>query len=137
MGQLRPEAADELGLPAGLPVATGTGDVHSAAVGSGAVEDFAAHLYIGTSSWISCHVPFKKTDVLRNVASIPAALPGKYLVADEHETAGACLTFLVNNVLFGDDALGSAPPRATSTRCSTRWQPRWPRVPTALFSLHG
>jgi xylulokinase len=110
MGQLRPEAADELGLPVGLPVATGTGDVHSAAVGSGAVEDFAAHLYIGTSSWISCHVPFKKTDVMRNVASIPAALPGKYLVADEHETAGACLTFLVRNVLFGDDALGTVTP---------------------------
>jgi xylulokinase len=110
MGHLRPEAADELGLPRGLPVATGTGDVHSAAIGSGAVTDFAAHLYIGTSSWISCHVPFKKTDPLRNVASIPAALPGKYLVADEHETAGACLTFLVRNVLWGDDALGSAPP---------------------------
>jgi xylulokinase len=110
MGQLRPEAADELGLPAGLPVATGTGDVHSAAVGSGAVTDFAPHLYIGTSSWISCHVPFKKTDALRNVASIPAAIPGRYLVADEHETAGACLTFLARNVLFGDDALGSPTP---------------------------
>jgi xylulokinase len=110
MGQLRPEAADELGLPAGLPVATGTGDVHSAAIGSGAVADFAPHLYIGTSSWISCHVPFKKTDALHNVASIPAALPGKYLVADEHETAGACLTFLADNVLFGDDALGRSTP---------------------------
>ena len=77
MGPLRPEAADELGLPAGLPVATGTGDVHSAAVGSGAVADFDGHLYIGTSSWISCHVPFKKTDALRNVASIPAAIPGR------------------------------------------------------------
>jgi len=110
MGRLSAEAADELGLPAGLPVATGTGDVHSAAVGSGAVADFEAHLYIGTSSWISCHVPFKKTDALRNVASIPAALPGKYLVADEHETAGACLTFLVKSVLFGDDALGSHVP---------------------------
>jgi len=110
MGRLHGDAADELGLPAGLPVATGTGDVHSAAVGSGAVADFAPHLYIGTSSWISCHVPFKKTDALRNVASIPAALPGKYLVADEHETAGACLTFLARNVLWGDDALGSAVP---------------------------
>lgn len=107
MGHLRIDAADELGLPPGLPVATGTGDVHSAAVGSGAVADFEAHLYIGTSSWISCHVPYKKTDALRNVASIPAALPGKYLVADEHETAGACLTFLVKSVLSGDDALGS------------------------------
>jgi xylulokinase len=110
MGELRVEAAEELGLPAGLPVATGTGDVHSAAIGSGAVADFEPHLYIGTSSWISCHVPFKKTDALRNVASIPAALPGKYLLADEHETAGACLTFLVKNVLFGDDALGSHTP---------------------------
>ena len=78
----------------------GPGDVHSAAVGSGAVADFAGHLYIGTSSWISCHVPFKKTDAMRNVASIPAAIPGRYLVADEHETAGACLTFLAENVLF-------------------------------------
>jgi xylulokinase len=110
MGRLQPVAADELGLPADLPVATGTGDVHSAAVGSGAVTDFAPHLYIGTSSWISCHVPFKKTDALRNVASIPAAIPGKYLVADEHETAGACLTFLARNVLFGDGEPDSGPP---------------------------
>jgi xylulokinase len=110
IGALVPEVADELGLPAGLPVATGTGDVHSAAVGSGAVADFAPHLYIGTSSWISCHLPFKKTDARSNVASIPAAIPGKYLVADEHETAGACLTFLARNVLFGDDALGSPVP---------------------------
>jgi xylulokinase len=106
MGSLRAEAADDLGLPVGLPVATGTGDVHSAAVGSGAVADFDGHLYIGTSSWISCHVPFKKTDALRNVASIPAAIPGRYLVADEHETAGACLSFLADNVLFPEDVPG-------------------------------
>lgn len=111
VGRLSDEAADELGLPPGLPVSTGTGDVHSAAVGSGAVADFDAHLYIGTSSWISCHVPWKKTDVLRNVASIPAAVPGRYLVADEHETAGACLTFLAESVLSGDDGLEpKAPP---------------------------
>jgi xylulokinase len=102
MGSLRAEAAEELGLPVGVPVVTGTGDVHSAAVGSGAVADFDGHLYIGTSSWISCHVPFKKTDPFRNVASIPAAIPGRYMVADEHETAGACLTFLAENVLFDD-----------------------------------
>jgi xylulokinase len=107
MGSLRAEAADELGLPVGLPVVTGTGDVHSAAVGSGAVADFDGHLYIGTSSWISCHVPFKKTDALHNVASIPAAIPGRYLVADEHETAGACLTFLAQNVLFDGEGSGA------------------------------
>jgi xylulokinase len=112
IGGVTPAAAAELGLLAGTPVVAGTGDLHSAAVGSGAVEDFAGHLYIGTSSWISCHVPFKKTDALTNIASIPSGLPGRYLVADEHETGGACLTWLRDSLLFPADALtpGGAPP---------------------------
>jgi xylulokinase len=105
IGGLQGTAAAELGLREGTPVVTGTGDLHSAAVGSGAVNDFDAHLYIGTSSWISCHVPFKKTDALTNVASFPSGLPGRYLVADEHETGGACLTWLRDNMLFPEDPL--------------------------------
>jgi xylulokinase len=112
IGGLTPAAAAELGLLPGTPVVAGTGDLHSAAVGSGAVEDFEGHLYIGTSSWISCHVPFKKTDALTNIASIPSGLPGRYLVADEHETGGACLTWLRDNLLYPADALtpGAGPP---------------------------
>ncbi len=102
LGPLTVEAASDLGVPAGLPVAAGSGDLHSAVFGSGAVEDFSAHLYIGTSSWISAHVPFKKTAPTSNVASIPAALAGKYVIADEHETAGACLTFLRDNLGLAD-----------------------------------
>jgi len=37
------------------------------------------------------------------VASIPAALAGRYLIADEHETAGACLTFLRDNLAIAPD----------------------------------
>jgi xylulokinase len=103
VGALTAGAAADLGMPAGVPVAVGSGDVHSAVFGSGAVADFAAHLYIGTSSWISGHVPFKKTAVMSNVASIPASLAGRYLIVDEHETAGACLTFLRDNLGFADD----------------------------------
>ena len=108
VGALESAPAKELGLEAGIPVSTATGDVHSAAVGSGAVADFAGHLYIGTSSWITCHLPFKKTDVRTNVASIPAAIPGRYLVADEHETAGACLTFLADTIVPEGAAASSA-----------------------------
>ena len=103
VGALTAGAAADLGMPAGVPVAVGSGDVHSAVFGSGAVADFAVHLYIGTSSWISGHVPFKKTAVMSNVASIPASLAGRYLIVDEHETAGACLTFLRDNLGFADD----------------------------------
>ncbi len=103
VGRLTAEAAAHLSLPSGLPVATGSGDVHSAVFGSGAVGDFDGHLYIGTSSWISAHVPFKKTAPSSNVASIPAALAGRYVIVDEHETAGACLTFLRDNLGLAPD----------------------------------
>ena len=105
-------AANELGIPAGVPVVGGTPDLQSAAVGSGAVADFEGHVYLGTSSWLTCHVPFKKTDVLHGVASLPSPLPGKYYVADEQETAGACLNYLRDRVFFPDDGLGSGPPPA-------------------------
>lgn len=109
MGFLTEEAAAELGLPTGIPVIGGTPDVQSAAVGSGAVEDYEGHLYLGTSSWLSCHVPFKKTDVMRGVASLPSPLPGRYFVADEQETAGACLNWLRDQVLYPEDELRSGP----------------------------
>jgi len=103
LGPVLPEAADALGVPAGIPVVVGTPDIHSAAIGSGATRNFQPHLYVGTSSWLTCHVPFKKTDLLHNIASLPSALPGRYLVADEQETAGAALAFLRDRLLFASD----------------------------------
>jgi len=91
LGGLENSAADMLGLPPGIPVLTGTPDLHSAAIGAGTVGDLATHLYVGTSSWLGCHVPYKKTDLVHNIASLPAAVPGRYLVANEQESAGACL----------------------------------------------
>ncbi len=105
LGPIKAEVAAELGLPEHVQVIMGTPDMHSAAIGSGAVRDYEAHLYIGTSSWLSCHVPFKKTDVFHNIASLPSAIPGRYFVVDEQETAGACLRYLKENILFHPDEL--------------------------------
>jgi xylulokinase len=99
LGPLRPEAASDLGLPAAIPVVMGTPDLHSAAIGAGATADLAGHLYLGTSSWLICHVPFKKTDVVHNIGSLPAAIPGRYLAANEQETAGKAVEWL-SEVLF-------------------------------------
>lgn len=107
IGGLRHDVAAELNLPEGTPVIGGTPDVQSATIGSGAVGDFEAHLYVGTSAWLTCHVPFKKTDILHGVASLPSPLPGKYYVADEQETAGACLNWLRDQVLWPSDELGT------------------------------
>ena len=107
LGPLLPEAARDLDIPPGIPVTMGAPDVHAPVLGSGAVEDFHPHVYVGTSSWFSCHVPFKKTDVFHNMAALPSSLPGRYFVVNEQETAGASLTFLRDTIFYGDDALGT------------------------------
>ena len=105
LGPVKKQVADELGLRAETPVIGGTPDVPSACVGSGAVRDYEGHLYIGTSSWISAHVPFKKTDLLHSFGSFPSPLPGRYMILDEQECAGKCLTWLRDNVLYHKDEL--------------------------------
>lgn len=110
LGKLMPEIAREFGLREDVRVAMGTPDIHSAAIGSGATRDYDAHLYIGTSSWLCCHVPFKKTDLTHNMASLPSALPQRYLLTNEQETAGACLSYLRDNLFFADDALQTPQP---------------------------
>lgn len=103
LGPLSPSAARELGLSESVQVVSGMPDILAAAVGSGAVRDFEAHLCVGTSSWISCHVPFKKTDLLHQMGTLPSALPGRYLLANEQESAGICLVTL-KNLLFESEA---------------------------------
>jgi len=110
IGEVKKDAAECLGIRPGIPVIGGTPDVQAAAIGSGAVDDFSPHLYLGTSSWLTCHVPFKKTDIVHSIASLPSAIPGRYFVADEQETAGACLNYLKDTMFFADDGLtGKAP----------------------------
>ncbi len=109
LGPMTAEAAQELGLTERCQVLCGAGDILAAAVGSGAVRDFEAHLCLGTSSWLVCHVPFKKTDLFHNMASIPSAIPGRYLLTNEQESAGECLSYLKDALLYPQDELGTGP----------------------------
>lgn len=98
VGDLLPAVAADWGLPEGVQVVTATGDVHSAVVGSGALGDHEGHLYMGTSSWLSCHMPNKKTDLLNNQAALPSAIPGRYFLANEHEIGGGALLWLRDQI---------------------------------------
>ncbi len=105
IGNLRRDVAESLGLSANVKVVAGAIDNTAAAIGAGAVEDYASHLYIGTSSWIAAHVTFKKTDVSSGMASIPCAVPGHYLLTALQATAGGNLTFLRDNIIYHKDEL--------------------------------
>jgi xylulokinase len=90
-GPIEPAVAARLGLSPDVVVVTGMPDAQAVAIGSGAVLDYEAHLSLGTTSWVSCHVPGKKTDVINQVAAVPSCLPDRYLVLNNHETSGRCL----------------------------------------------
>ncbi len=109
LGMVRAEVADALGLRRDVQVVTGSPDHQCALFGSGAVRDFEAHLYVGTSSWIECLVPFRKTDPLHAIATFPTAVVGKYQVIDEQDLAGGALSFLADNILFRRNALLGVP----------------------------
>lgn len=105
IGPLRKEVADALGLSPAVKVVAGAIDNSAAAIGAGTVDDFDAHLYIGTSSWMAAHVPYKKTDISSSMASIPCAVPGKYLLTALQAMAGGNLTYLRDNILYHKDEL--------------------------------
>ncbi|MBI5934849.1 MAG: FGGY-family carbohydrate kinase [Chloroflexi bacterium] len=105
IGTLRREVAETLGLSSDVKVVAGAIDNTAAAIGAGAVQDFATHLYIGTSSWMAAHVPFKKTDAVASLASVPCAVSGRYLLTALQATAGGNLTFLRDNILYHKDEL--------------------------------
>jgi xylulokinase len=94
VGPVLPALASGLGLRPDVQVVTGTPDLHSAAMGTGAVGEGQAHMTISTTSWVSLPVARKKTDPIHSIATIPGFDPDRYLVANNHEAAGLCLRWL-------------------------------------------
>jgi len=110
LGKLAPQVADEIGLSRDVQVVMGSPDHQCACIGSGAVRDFEGHIYIGTSSWVQCIIPFKKTDLLHSIASFPTSIPGKYYSVNEQDIAGGCLNFLFDNILYYKNRLLTGKP---------------------------
>ncbi len=105
IGNLKPDIAKDLGLSDEVKVVAGSIDTTAAAIGSAAVEDYDLHLYLGTSSWLAAHLPYKKTDIIHSMASVPCAIPSKYLLIGLQATAGGNLVFLKDNILYHKDEL--------------------------------
>lgn len=121
-----PEVAAELGISPAAQVVTGTPDLHSAAVGSGAVRPGELHMTISTTSWIGCPVGFKKTDAFHQLATVPGLDPSSYLLVNNQDTAGRALQWLRDNVFDGLDydaltALAASAPAGSNGVIFTPW----------------
>jgi xylulokinase len=106
VGRITKEAAKMTGLPAGTPVVNGAGDLASAALGSGALREGELHLNLGTSGWVAGHFTKRKIDIPHYTGCIGSAWPKQYYLGMAHqETAGVCLEWLKNKVLYHEEQL--------------------------------
>ena len=92
-GTLRPEVADELGLPRDLPVAAGGGDNAAAAVGVGVASAGRISVSIGTSGVIFGPTPGYEIDPSGRVHAFCHALPGAFHLMAVTLSAGGSLSW--------------------------------------------
>ncbi len=102
LGPTTSAAMANLGLSVPAEVVAGAGDMQASLIGTGCTRPSQFHLYLGTSSWLTTHVREKRTDVRHNIAALPSAIPGSYLVVATQESAGSSLAH-VRELLYGPE----------------------------------
>jgi xylulokinase len=113
-GGLRESLADELGLPAGIPVAAGGGDNAAAAVGTGIIREGLLSSSIGTSGVLFAHLDEFTVDPSGRLHAFCHAVPGAYHLMGVTLSAGGSLAWL-RDTLGGSyaelvDAASEVPP---------------------------
>ncbi len=93
VGTLTSEVAAALGLSEGTVVVTGVPDLHAGALGAGATRPYEVHLALSTTSWVSCPVPAKKTDVFHQITAGPGLTNDSYLLYNNQETGARGLAW--------------------------------------------
>lgn len=93
-GRLTARAAEETGLPAGLPVAAGGADNACGAVGAGVVRPGRSHVSIGSSGVIVCHAAQPLRDGRGRVHTFNHAVPGAWYVMGVMLAAGLSLRWV-------------------------------------------
>lgn len=94
-GKLTAQAAQDMGLCEGISVYGGCDDTQSAALGTTAIEEGEAHIYVGTSAWVG--VATAKDRGFKNAAmTMQSADPAMNLVLGITESAGANTEWLLS-----------------------------------------
>lgn len=108
-GPLVPAVARELGLVPATPVVAGVNDSNATLVGSGAVQDFESIISLGTSLYMTCHVPFQKTDLRHFMTALPSAFPDRWYLLGEQGAGGKCVDHFLQNIVYPDDDFETGP----------------------------
>jgi xylulokinase len=98
-GELTDEASKELNLKSGIPIFVGSGDLTSAALGSGAIEDNQLIVCLGTADWVGAHTSKRIKDLAHYTGCISSAQEN-YLCISKQETGTSCLDWIINQMFL-------------------------------------
>lgn len=109
VGHLTPQAAAELGLPAGMPVAAGCGDTAAGALGADVTEAGQAFDVAGTAAVLGACMPNFTPDSNAGVLmTMRSALPGRWYSLAYVGDAGQVIEWACREMLGHDSADRSA-----------------------------
>lgn len=95
VGELTTTAAAEMGLPVGIPVFGGCDDTQSAALGTTAIGEGEAHIYVGSSAWVGV-TTVKNRGFKNGLFCLQSADPAMNMVVGITESAGVNTEWLLN-----------------------------------------
>lgn len=99
LGSLTPSAAAEFGLSPETLVVCGVNDNSSSAVGAGSIGEAEPAACMGNSGHLAFHLPFKKSDMLHTISTMPSAIKGSYLSFADLGNNGKVLDSCLRNLL--------------------------------------
>lgn len=143
IGHITKSASEKTTIPEGLPVVVGGGDVQSALVGMGVIDERNAALVLGST--VDFDIPSKKQvkDKELRFISWPAAVPGHYVMEAGVGTGFVTVTWFKNELAhlesqlskktgrspeeILDDAIRDIPPGSLGLIVQPYWSPPFHR----------
>ncbi|MCC6214242.1 MAG: xylulose kinase [Polyangiaceae bacterium] len=150
LGELRPEVARAVGLPAGVRVVAGAGDGQAAGLGTGIEGRREAYLNLGTA--LVCGVACAEPRTSRAFRTLAGATPGTFFLETDLRGGMFTLTWLAEllggaeaareRMVALDDAATRVPPGAEGLLLVPYWHgvmnPYWDDAARgAVVGLHG
>lgn len=96
-GELTIEASKELNLKSGIPVFVSSGDLTSAALGSGGILNNKLIICLGTADWVAAHTSKRVKDLSHYMGCISSAQEN-YLCISKQETGAKCLDWTIQQM---------------------------------------
>lgn len=109
-GEVQPDVAERLGIPAGAVVHAGMNDSHAGAFATGAYRGGHGGLMIGTTAVLLDDVDRKDADLDHEIVSMPSPVPDVYLAWAENGIAGKAVEHVLHEIVYASDELGDHTP---------------------------